>query len=175
WDSSARRRIRARRRFSAPCGSERPWRTARRSIPRRSARCSRSSASGAVRTSSWRLTKKKPSGRSGTWRSRISKGFSAASSERSSTTPRSRAGAVSSRLEMLQVARLAPRLLRDATELVHRFLGSQLAPGVAFVDRAGKPDLYYSVFGLECLLALQEPPPEPSIAPFVRERASDEN
>ncbi|HLU48613.1 MAG TPA: prenyltransferase/squalene oxidase repeat-containing protein [Planctomycetota bacterium] len=73
------------------------------------------------------------------------------------------------------MARLAPRLLRDATELVHRFLGSQLAPGVAFVDRAGKPDLYYSVFGLECLLALQEPPPEPSIAPFVRERASDEN
>ncbi len=63
---------------------------------------------------------------------------------------------MSFRLEMLQVARLAPKLLGESAELVARFLRSQQRGG-GFADRKGEADLYYTVFGLEGLLALQEP------------------
>jgi prenyltransferase beta subunit len=56
---------------------------------------------------------------------------------------------------MLQVARLAPRLLSDAAELVVRFLDSQRDPCGGFRNRAGEPDLYYTAFGLEALTALR--------------------
>ena len=55
---------------------------------------------------------------------------------------------------MLQVARLAPRILTDATPRVIAFLQEQMAPSGGAVDRSGKPDLYYTVFGLEGLFAL---------------------
>jgi prenyltransferase beta subunit len=62
---------------------------------------------------------------------------------------------MSFRLEMLQVARLAPKVLGEATELVERFLRSRLAAdGQGFLDRDERPDLYYSMFGLEGLKAL---------------------
>jgi len=54
---------------------------------------------------------------------------------------------------MLQVARLSPKLLGDSQDLILQFLERQLADG-AFRDRSGHPDLYYTVFGLECLRAL---------------------
>lgn len=56
---------------------------------------------------------------------------------------------------MLQVARLAPRLLGDATPLVIDFLHSQIHPEGGFMDRGGSCDLYYTVFGMEALTALQ--------------------
>src|SRR5438552_14969784 len=56
---------------------------------------------------------------------------------------------------MLQVARLAPKLLGDASDLVSTFLRSQINPDGGFKDRAGRSDLYYTVFGLEGLLALR--------------------
>lgn len=56
---------------------------------------------------------------------------------------------------MLQVARLAPRMLGDAAENVVAFLRSQQAPDGAFKDRAGNPDLYYTVFGVEALTAMR--------------------
>jgi hypothetical protein len=62
---------------------------------------------------------------------------------------------MSLRLEMLQVARLAPKLLADATELVRAFLVGQQNPDGGFRDRSGRSDLYYTVFGLEGLMALQ--------------------
>jgi hypothetical protein len=55
---------------------------------------------------------------------------------------------------MLQVARLAPKSLGEATDLVTAFLRSQFNPDGGFKDRAGNSDLYYTVFGLEGLLAL---------------------
>lgn len=61
---------------------------------------------------------------------------------------------MSLRLEMLQVARLAPKLLGDSTELVEKFLRSQQNDDGGFKDRSGRSDLYYTVFGLEGLLAL---------------------
>ena len=62
---------------------------------------------------------------------------------------------MSLRLEMLQVARLAPKLLAESTELVERFLRSQQTANGGFRDRMGQGDLYYTVFGLEGLLAIR--------------------
>lgn len=71
---------------------------------------------------------------------------------------------------MLQVARLAPRLLGEAAGLVQGYLQSRLNPDGGFQDRAGASDLYYTVFGLEGLLALQaDLTPR---APFGRRPAS---
>ena len=56
---------------------------------------------------------------------------------------------------MLQVARLAPQLLQQSTENVESFVRSRQAPEGGFQDRAGKADLYYTVFGLACLESLQ--------------------
>ncbi|MFZ4766055.1 MAG: prenyltransferase/squalene oxidase repeat-containing protein [Roseimicrobium sp.] len=72
------------------------------------------------------------------------------------------------RLEMLQVARLAPKVLGDSATLVQAFLRSQLTPEGAFADRAGRPDLYYTVFGLEGLRALQVELPEDAARRYVQ-------
>jgi prenyltransferase beta subunit len=58
---------------------------------------------------------------------------------------------------MLQVARLAPKVLGDASHLVANFLRGQQNDDGGFRDRKGKSDLYYTVFGLDALTALQQP------------------
>ncbi len=75
---------------------------------------------------------------------------------------------MSLRLEMLQVARLAPRMLGDSAELVREFLEKQQNPDGGFRDRAGTSDLYYTVFGLDALRALQVDSPPPLVREFVR-------
>lgn len=65
---------------------------------------------------------------------------------------------MSFRLEMLQVARLAPQLLGDAADLVRGFVRGQQHECGAWCDRDGRPDLYYTVFGMEALLALHTEP-----------------
>src|SRR5687768_11660454 len=62
---------------------------------------------------------------------------------------------VSIRLEMLQVARLAPTLLGDSADLVRAFVATQLRRDGAGCDRDGAPDLYYTIFVLSGLQALQ--------------------
>jgi prenyltransferase beta subunit len=58
---------------------------------------------------------------------------------------------------MLQVARLAPKVLgAEATDLVSRFLRAQQNEDGGFKDRKGQSDLYYTVFGLDALAALQQ-------------------
>ncbi len=64
------------------------------------------------------------------------------------------------RLEMLQVARLAPKMLGDSGELVRDFLRRQFLLGGGAVDRGGKADLYYSIFALAGLDALSAERPE---------------
>ncbi len=71
------------------------------------------------------------------------------------------------RLEMLQVARLAPKTLGEATSLVETFLRSHLTSAGGFGDREGRPDLYYTVFGLEGLLALQAPLPKEQVSSYL--------
>ncbi len=60
---------------------------------------------------------------------------------------------------MLQVARLAPNLLLEARERVVEFLHSQFHEDGGGKDRAGSSDLYYTVFAVEGLLAMQVDPP----------------
>ena len=69
---------------------------------------------------------------------------------------------------MLQVARLAPKLLGDSADLVAGYLRSQLNPDGGFADRAGTSDLYYTVFGLEGLLALRADLPTTQVAGYLR-------
>jgi len=60
---------------------------------------------------------------------------------------------------MLQVARLSPKLLGDAADLTAQFFTQRLNPDGGFQDRQGASDLYYTVFGLEGLCALQREVP----------------
>jgi prenyltransferase beta subunit len=68
---------------------------------------------------------------------------------------------------MLQVARLAPQQLGESRDLVAAFLHDRLNPDGGFQDRSGSSDLYYTVFGLEGLQALQEPLPTNSAVSFL--------
>lgn len=69
---------------------------------------------------------------------------------------------------MLQVARLAPQQLGESRDLVAAFLRSRLAADGGFQNRDGDSDLYYTVFGLEGLVALQEAVPAEAVTPFLR-------
>jgi prenyltransferase beta subunit len=74
---------------------------------------------------------------------------------------------VSLRLEMLQVARLAPKSLGESAQLIEGFLRRQHHASGGFVDRSGNPDLYYTVFGLEGLLALRADLPATAVAGYL--------
>jgi len=69
---------------------------------------------------------------------------------------------------MLQVARLAPRLLGDSSELVAEFFRSQMNPDGGFKDRSGNSDLYYTVFGIEGLFILRAELPLESLEKYLR-------
>src|SRR5204862_5442593 len=61
---------------------------------------------------------------------------------------------VNLRLQLLQVCRLAPRLLGDSTSLVQDFYRRQFNDHGAALDRGGRPDLYYTIFSLAGAQAL---------------------
>jgi prenyltransferase beta subunit len=56
---------------------------------------------------------------------------------------------------MLQVARLAPQLLGDSSDLVRSFFLRQLGADGGGMDREGQPDVYYTIFVLAGLQTLQ--------------------
>ena len=74
---------------------------------------------------------------------------------------------MSFRLQLLQVARLAPRLLGDSTELVRGFFRQQLSSGGAGLDREGRPDLYYTIFALAGLQAMDGDVPRDRVEAFL--------
>jgi prenyltransferase beta subunit len=76
---------------------------------------------------------------------------------------------------MLQVARLSPKLLGESRDLVESFVRSRLNPDGGFSDRGGRSDLYYTVFGLESLVALQAEPPAEDIARFLNTLGSGDD
>ncbi len=81
---------------------------------------------------------------------------------------------MSLRLEMLQVARLAPSLLgEEASELIRDFVFSQQHADGGFCDRDGERDLYYTSFAIDCLTALQVDLPESSLRHFLDDRLDD--
>ena len=61
--------------------------------------------------------------------------------------------------DILRAARRAQTSLGNAAGLVAAFVRTQADPGGGYRDRSGKPDLYYTVFGLQCALALGDVPP----------------
>jgi len=69
---------------------------------------------------------------------------------------------------MLQVARLAPRLLGDSTELIVDFYRSQMNPDGGFKNRSGNSDLYYTVFGIEGLFILRAELPLQSLQRYLQ-------
>ena len=70
---------------------------------------------------------------------------------------------------MLQVARLAPTQLGESSTLVARFLRERVNPDGGFQDRAGASDLYYTVFGLDALIALQEDLPADQTSGYLEQ------
>jgi prenyltransferase beta subunit len=75
---------------------------------------------------------------------------------------------MSLRLQLLQVARLAPRLLGDSTELVREFFARQFSSEGAGLDRDGRPDLYYTLFALAGLQAVDAEVPRDKVEAFLR-------
>lgn len=74
---------------------------------------------------------------------------------------------MSFRLEMLQVARVAPKILGESAGLVREFLLGQQNDDGGFRDRAGRSDLYYTVFALDGLLALRADLPVERVTKFL--------
>ena len=107
------------------------WRDGRTSAADRDgvpSRCSTSSASRIARGRCSKRTRNRPFERCRRCRTRASRDCCGAWSAKSSAS-RSRAGAVSLRLEMLQVARLAPKQLGESRDLVTAFLRAASEPG----------------------------------------------
>jgi len=65
---------------------------------------------------------------------------------------------MSSRLQMLQVARLAQRQLGEAAELVAAYLEGLALPDGSYANRDGRGDLYYTSFALDALAAVDRLP-----------------
>ncbi len=74
---------------------------------------------------------------------------------------------MSLRLEMLQVARLAPAVLGEASELIERFVRGCQMPDGGFRDRDGQSDLYYTSFAVDALTALRCDVPTEQIAIYL--------
>lgn len=75
---------------------------------------------------------------------------------------------MSLRLDMLQAAQRAPAMLDEAFGTVHDCLWNQINDDGGFRDRSGKSDLYYTIFGMEALLALNVAPPWTSFERYLR-------
>lgn len=69
---------------------------------------------------------------------------------------------------MLQVARLAPNLLLEAGQPVVEFLTQQFNADGGAKNRSGQSDLYYTVFALEGLIAMQADLPNESAQAYLR-------
>jgi hypothetical protein len=75
---------------------------------------------------------------------------------------------MSLRLEMLQVARLAPAVLGDeASGLIEAYIRGQENADGGFRDRDGASDLYYTSFAIDALTALQAELPLDALARFL--------
>ena len=70
---------------------------------------------------------------------------------------------------MLQVARLAPGMLGESAELVRTFFARQFLDGGGGRDRDGRPDLYYTIFALAGLQALQAQAPLDRVQEYLRQ------
>lgn len=74
---------------------------------------------------------------------------------------------MSLRLQLLQVARLAPRLLGDSAGLVRDFYRRQFNAAGAACNRAGDADLYYTTFALAGAQTIDAPVPADRTAAWL--------
>ena len=74
---------------------------------------------------------------------------------------------MSVRREILQIARLAPTLLSESIDNVVSFVRSRQTADGGFANRAGESDLYYTVFGLQALVALRVDLPPSTLIPYL--------
>jgi prenyltransferase beta subunit len=81
---------------------------------------------------------------------------------------------MSIRLEMIQVARVGPSLLGDATGLVQSFLQQCQNEDGGFRDRQGASDLYYTVFGMDALHSLAVGQTHPNYHAFIQSHGCGE-
>lgn len=82
---------------------------------------------------------------------------------------------MSVRLQLLQVAGLAPRLLGDSADLVREFFRRQISSAGAGLDRSGRPDLYYTIFALAGLQALGTEVPRAEVESFLHTHGDGAN
>ena len=75
---------------------------------------------------------------------------------------------MSMRLEMLQVARLAPATLGESAALVRDFFQRQFTEEGGARDRDGEPDLYYTIFALAGLEVMRVELPVERVARYLR-------
>ena len=61
------------------------------------------------------------------------------------------------RQDMIQTLKRAPKLLDSSTDLVKKYISGRLGEDGGFLGRDNKSDLYYTVFGIELLIALDCP------------------
>jgi len=73
------------------------------------------------------------------------------------------------RLDMLRAANRGRLVLGDSAALVTGFIGRQLNEDGGFKGRGGQSDLYYTVFGIESLLALDAEVDRARIATYLRQ------
>jgi prenyltransferase beta subunit len=73
------------------------------------------------------------------------------------------------RLDMLRAANRVRLVLGDSAALVTGFIGRQLNGDGGFKGRGGQSDLYYTVFGIEALLALEAGFDRARIATYLRQ------
>jgi len=72
------------------------------------------------------------------------------------------------RQDMLKAASRAKHLLNDSADLVVNFVNRQLNQDGGFKGRSNQSDLYYTVFGLESLLALDADIPQERIINYLQ-------
>jgi hypothetical protein len=72
------------------------------------------------------------------------------------------------RLSTIEAASRAAAPLGESSVLVEKFIRSKLNDDGGFSDRAGRSDLYYTVFGIETLLALGADLPTDAIDAYLR-------
>ncbi|TFG44768.1 MAG: hypothetical protein E4H40_09040 [Candidatus Brocadiia bacterium] len=72
------------------------------------------------------------------------------------------------RLDMHAAAKKAKKVLADSAPLVADFVNSQTNPDGGFKDKAGNSDLYYTVFGMESLIALSVPFDRDKVAHYLK-------
>ncbi|MHC4255515.1 MAG: hypothetical protein ACYSUL_07860 [Planctomycetota bacterium] len=73
------------------------------------------------------------------------------------------------RLEMIEALGRSKTVLKDSTSLVINFLKANINPDGGFKGRGEKSDLYYTLFGLEALIALGGSFPRDNVFNYLKE------